>query len=1256
MADARPAKPRRSRSRQAARWLLILLALGALLVASTAVWLLRSGGGRDFALARVTSALPPGSLAWRSAEGTISGPLTLHGVRYEHDGVIVEVERAVIDIAPTEMLDRRVHIESLLLERGRVQLPPGEESTEPWPRSFALPDALPAIELPVAVRLDQLQIEGVAIEQGEVSLLQLHRLDAIGSFEQGRIALQKLDIDSDRGSLRSHGDLDTAKLWDTGLDATLSLAGLGEQPLPLTIAIDGDLKNLTLNVRADVSQPATLDLTLTGGLPNPAWTMTLDAPSLDPAAFGAEGEPMTIALQGSGALREANIAGRFAQGTNEIRIEPSTLRYDDGVLKLDPFAIDLQPGRVSATGEVDLRETDPLVALDVVWADVQAPSEDGSVVVTSAGSARVEGRLDDYALMAKGSLQRAAETAQIELAGRGTSERLQFESLSMRTPRGAMQAKGSVAWAPHLRWQIDATLDDFDPGFLAPDFPGAVDAGLVSEGSLIDGKPQGSLRLDPLGGELRGRKLGGRFDASLAADGSGSATFALAIGESNIEGDGRWSETIDARLRVAPLNLADVLPDAAGELRGNIALSGPRDTPAIEADLDGSAISLDGFAAESLHLRGRIEQFANGTLSLEAQQVELGGQNFGTLTLSGEGSRAQHEINFALGEGVADLALTLAGGELDDQWNGQVHALRIEPRERAAWTLRAPASLAIDRADRSIVLGDACLVEKSASLCIDADWQAQAGRAQFVLENFEVATLDPFLADALGQPVSAYGTLAATGNLQRDAGGALTGSLEVRSPQAGLRLDPQSERELLALRNLQIDGALTSAEFTLRANAALAGDGSLLADLRSSDPTAADGALSGRVEARVRDLTFIELFSDQLVDPVGTLDGDLAIAGTRNAPSLSGSAKLAGFGGELPALGLTLSEGEITLQSRGAQAADIRGQVRSGQGVLQVEGSLDAGAQAEERLALTLKGENVTAIGTPEATAAISPDLTLSLRGDRLRLRGKVEVPLARIELERLQSTTSSSPDAVIVDADEVADEGGIALDSDVTVVIGDDVKLNGFGLKGKLSGQFSVRDRPGRATVGRGGIEVTGEYKAYGQDLEITRGRLAYASTPIDNPSLDIRAQREIDEITVGVQVRGTALAPELTLWSDPSLDQAEQLSYLVLGRPLRSASQADGAQLSQAAAAIGGNLLAKRLGARMGLDEVGVADSRALGGAALTVGKYLSPKLYVSYGVALFGTGQVVTFKYLLSRVWSVQIDSGTENRAAVNYRLER
>jgi translocation and assembly module TamB len=154
----------------------------------------------------------------------------------------------------------------------------------------------------------------------------------------------------------------------------------------------------------------------------------------------------------------------------------------------------------------------------------------------------------------------------------------------------------------------------------------------------------------------------------------------------------------------------------------------------------------------------------------------------------------------------------------------------------------------------------------------------------------------------------------------------------------------------------------------------------------------------------------------------------------------------------------------------------------------------------------------------------------------------------------------------------------------------------------------------------------------------------------------VDVRAKRKVDDITVGIEVSGSALRPQLAVWSDPALDQAEALSYLVLGRPLRSASSADSAKLGQAAAAIGGNLLAGRLGARLGFDTFGVADSQALGGAAFTVGKFLSPALYLSYGVSLFGSGQVVTLRYLLSEQFDIEIESGSESRAGFNYRIER
>ena len=1244
-----------ARGRRIAKYALLgvaaLVVLGVLLV----TWLLRSGGGRDFALARVLAALPADTLAWRRAEGTIAGPLVLHDVRYEKDGLVIEVRRVTLDLAPGALTARRVHVEALTLEHGRVQLPPGEEAPTPWPEQITLPEALPELALPVSIVVDALHAEDLQVAQASAELIELRRIDAVGSFERGRLALQRLEIDSDRGTLRAQGDLDSADRWRSGLQARIDLAGVGDQPLPLTLDLQGTLEDFTLDVAAALPEPATLKLTARGGLPNPRLALVVAAPHVDPERFGSEGEPVALDLAVEGDLHEVRASGRVQQGETSLTIEPSTLRYRAGVFELAPLALALPHGRVTATGSVDLKPAAPVLALDLAWQDVQSTSSDGAVVIVTSGTARLDGPLADYALSAQGTLQRGADTAQLSLQGRGTREALQFDTLTLQTPRGQASAQGRVAWQPQVTWDLAATLQDFDPGFLAPDFPGAVDAKLVSRGSLVDGEPQGLVELDPLGGELRGRALAGRIEAQMQLDRSGRAEIDLRIGDSHIAGSGTWAKHIDATVRVDPLDLADVLPDLAGELRGRVQLSGPRDRPAIDADLDATALAVPGFAAERARLRARVEQFENGSLSLEAQRVELGGQRFGTLSLTGEGSRAQHELSLTLGEGVAGLALELAGGETQNAWRGSLRALRIEPRERPAWTLRAPATLAYDFETGALQLGQACLAESQQSLCLDADWHERAGSARFTLDELALATLDPFLAEALGTPVSAYGTLSANGTLQRAADGAVTGSLEAHSARGGLRLDEQSNRELLVYENLRADATLDATRLRGSANASLAQGGSLTA--RFDAASAEGGAIDGSVEAHLRDLTFLELFSDQLVDPKGALDAALTVAGTRTDPVLAGNATLQGFAAELPALGLDLTEGRIELRSRGAQAADIRGQVRSGQGVLEVEGFYDAAADAEETLALTLKGDTVTVAGLPELTAAASPDLTLNLKDGKLRLRGTVEVPLARLELERLQTATRPSSDVVIVDAESgAAQEPGIALDSDVTVKLGDDVALNGFGLKGKVSGQLAVRDRPGRATVARGGVEVTGEYKAYGQDLKITRGRLAYASTPVDNPSLDIRAQREIDDITVGVQVRGTALAPELTLWSNPALDQAEQLSYLVLGRPLRSASQADGAQLSQAAAAIGGNLLAKRLGTRLGLDEVGVADNRALGGAALTVGKYLSPKLYVSYGVALFGTGQVVTFKYLLSRVWSVQIDSGTENRAALNYRLER
>lgn len=256
----------------------------------------------------------------------------------------------------------------------------------------------------------------------------------------------------------------------------------------------------------------------------------------------------------------------------------------------------------------------------------------------------------------------------------------------------------------------------------------------------------------------------------------------------------------------------------------------------------------------------------------------------------------------------------------------------------------------------------------------------------------------------------------------------------------------------------------------------------------------------------------------------------------------------------------------------------------------------------------------------------------------------------------------------IAIDAEPVAAGKPLPLRVDVAVKLGDDVKLSGLGLDGRVSGQLSISQHGARAAVGTGTLNAQGTYRAYGQNLQIESGRVLFAGTALDNPGLDIRAVRTIPTtarsaldggITAGLQVRGTARAPVLTVFSRPAMEQSEALSYLLTGKPLSGLKSGEGDMLGAAARALGsatGDLLAKGIGARLGVDA-GVTDDAALGGAAFTVGRYLSPKLYLSYGVGLFTPGEVVSLKYFLGRRWTIEAQNATTgSRAGINYRHER
>jgi translocation and assembly module TamB len=524
-------------------------------------------------------------------------------------------------------------------------------------------------------------------------------------------------------------------------------------------------------------------------------------------------------------------------------------------------------------------------------------------------------------------------------------------------------------------------------------------------------------------------------------------------------------------------------------------------------------------------------------------------------------------------------------------------------------------------------------------------------------EQLPLALLVPYLPERDdGRPWRLDGDVALDARLV-PAGDAWRGSAAITSAHGGLRNGARARRDFIGYRDLRLDARFDPQRVDAKLGAVFNEDGRI--DARIATGWDAYAPLSGEVQARTDDLAWMELFSPDIVEPSGKLDVDLRLAGSRAAPMVGGEGRLRDFSAELPALGIVLDQGGLRMQAQADGNARIVGQVHSGDGVLNVDGTLGWRSQ-DAPLVLNLRGENVLIAETRQLRAVANPDVVLRYRaGAPLQISGTVAIPEADIDLERLDQGVSASADVVVLDPVDPRRGKSNTLDLDLALAMGKDVHIQGFGLVGTLGGSLRVRAEPGREMRGSGALDVAGRYTAYGQKLDITRGRLLWSNTPIGDPLLDVRAERVVGDVTAGIRVEGRASAPVATVYSDPAKSESEALSYLALGRPLSSLSGDEARQLGAAQSALnaGTGLIASELGARLGLDDAGVTQSRALGGDVLSVGKYLSPKLYVGYGVSLLGTGQVMMLKYLLRKGFDIQIESSTvENRASINWRKER
>jgi translocation and assembly module TamB len=411
-----------------------------------------------------------------------------------------------------------------------------------------------------------------------------------------------------------------------------------------------------------------------------------------------------------------------------------------------------------------------------------------------------------------------------------------------------------------------------------------------------------------------------------------------------------------------------------------------------------------------------------------------------------------------------------------------------------------------------------------------------------------------------------------------------------------------------------------------------------------------DMPLAGELHLQTDQASLVSLYVPDIDRAAGHLGADINLAGTAGAPRLTGVVNLRD--GEIDVYQINFSLRQLTLQ---AQLSDsgvaFNGNATAGKGDVSADGHI------EWRNLLPygrfhLQGNNLRVADVPEAQIDASPNLDFAVNGRKIEVTGRVTVPYARIQPKDITQAVRVSPDEVIVGSEPEDANQRFEVMSTITLVLGDRVNVDALGLTARLIGSVTVRNGFDPVTHGNGELSVAeGKYTAFARQLDIQRGRLIFSGGPITNPGIDVRAQKQFPDVTAGINVRGTLQQPHISFFSDPPLTQSQIVSLILAGGSLDSAQNATNAALGQGAA-----ILAQQLGARVGIPDISLETDPMLNETSLVLGRYLSPRLYVSYGVSL--TQQLNTFKmrYTLGDRWTIRAEAGQAYGADLVYSITK
>jgi translocation and assembly module TamB len=1226
----------------------ITLILTALLAPAVLVYSgLFTAGGLQFLVRHIPQKLGPVRLTIGAVSGTIADGLQVQRVVIEHDVVHLEFDgiSGRIALAPLLLQTIRVtqgHMDSALIQVKRRSKPPVS-----GPPSF-LPRWL-------IVSAEDAQVPKLVLTVYNGFHMQVDGLRAAAVVRHEYIRFFQAQALLQGAQIGASGELRAADPFAMEVQTHIDWTPAGQPTWTVDGSADGDLDALNIVAhtvspfRADINGQF-LDLTR-------RWHWAADAvvQDFDLHAWGINSMlgSLTGHLAGTGDTDGFSAHGPVeSSGLHAGAFDADFIgSYANHVLTARRIMLRHQTSgaRAGAAGTITVVEHGPHLELSGDWDNFRWPLLGRDPAVrSSAGAFTISGIFPYRVHLTGKAIAANLPEVPVDLRGELAKDSFSFDPAEVDLLGGHASLSGRITWSPQNTWSLAGRASSIDPRALRPDLPGNLSFNFSANGRGFDTRGEASATFANLSGKLRGVSASGGGTVARAGSAWSFDKVRIALGATSLALDGRIDQRMDLHFAVAATDLNVLTPDARGELKASGTVSGTSSDPILVMSAHGGDFQYEGVKLEAFDAEVNFNPAAaqqESKVDARLRHLTFKDRTVESISVSLTGLPSAYDVRLAAtAPGLSGNARAL-GAYAHGVFTGELKALTVAGSQQLHLELETPVDLMVSTANARLEW--LCLLGQPATLCADGEWTPSAWSSTVMTNELPLNALTAGMTPA----VTYLGTLSALLHLSGSESAPIQGTLRGQLANAEIehRLASRKEEHTRigsGTVNASATPTLISAQLSLGDTTA----GTIRGALQIQRTTARwqDMPLGGELHAHTSELGLLSLYAPDIDRASGALDADVQFAGTVGAPTFSGLIKVTN--GEIDVYQVNLSLRQTTLAARLSDTGiDFNGDAHAGAGQVSASGHL-AWRDLLPYGKFHLHGENLRVADVPEAQIDASPDLDFAVDGRRIEVTGKVVVPYAKIHPKDITNAVRASSDEIIVgsEAEEPGDRFEVM--STVTLVLGDKVNLDAMGLAARLTGSVTVRNGYEVITRGTGELSVAeGKYTAYARSLDIQRGRLLFSGGAIDDPGIDVIAQKQFPDITAGVKVRGTLTSPRISFFSDPPLPQSQVASLILGGGSLQSAQNPNNAAIGQGAA-----LLAAQLGPRVGVPDVSLETDPIANETSLVLGRYLSPRLYVSYGVSL--TEQLNTFKmrYTLGDHWTIRTELGQARGADLVYSI--